>query len=172
MKSPHILSSVHDLASCARSAQTTQEKISSLHLRLSCHNTRPSFHSQDRPRCRPDDSCRSHILNSTSFAIRFHAESGSGQLEQIFHWTSPHSIIVGLLLPTAVIWNVIRKRSAWQHRQDHIDHSHTDPEPATRLAHVPHVPDKYTAICCCLCNRRETRCHHPWAPTHWWSKAC
>ena len=41
---------------------------------------------------RPDNSCRSHARNSTSFAMRFHAESGSGHLlvmlELIFHWTS------------------------------------------------------------------------------------
>ena len=33
--------------------------------------------------------------------------------------------------------NGIRKRSARQHRQHHKDLSHTDPEPAARLAHIP-----------------------------------
>ena len=63
-------------------------------------------------------------------------------------------------------------------RQDRDDHSHTDPfflEPAIRLACVPHVPGWHTTVSCCLYNRGETRCHHPWAPTHWthwWSYGC
>ena len=35
-------------------------------------------HRQDRPRCCPDDSCKSLTRKPTSFATRFHAESGSG----------------------------------------------------------------------------------------------
>ena len=54
----------------------------------------------------------------------------------------------------------IHKRPARQHHQDHNDHSHTDPEPAARLAHIPHVPDQYTAIFCCVCNRGKSRRHH------------
>ena len=85
MKSPHLLSSVHDLAICTRSAQTSHKEedfITTSQTTVSQYSAELS-HRQDRPHCRPDDSCRSHnpqFHNSASFAIRFHAESGSGYL--------------------------------------------------------------------------------------------
>ena len=44
MKSPHLLSSAHDLACCTRSAQASHSEkvVSSLQLRLSSHDTRPA----------------------------------------------------------------------------------------------------------------------------------
>ena len=129
------------------------------------HYSAELSHRQDRPRCRPDDSCRSRIRNSASHAIRFHTESRSG------HFLMMRELIVHLdvvtqyprRFPSADFTHLtigIRKRSARQHLQDHNDHSHTDPEPAARLAHILHVPDWYTSILCCLCNRGESRRHH------------
>ena len=82
MKSPHLLSSVHDLAICTRSDQTSHKEedfITTSQTVVSQYSAELS-HRQDGPRCRPDDSCRSHIRNSASHAISFHAESGSGHL--------------------------------------------------------------------------------------------
>ena len=57
-----------------------------------------------------------------------------------FHLTSPRSILGGLFLLTAVIWNGNSRWYTWQLRQDHYDHSHTNPESVIRLAYVSHVP--------------------------------
>ena len=107
VKSPHF--PVHDLDISTRSVQASYKKedvITASQTVVSQHSAEFS-HRQDRPRCRPDDSCRSHTRNSTSFAQRFHAESGSGHLlmmlELIFHWTKLRSILIGFHLPTSVI---------------------------------------------------------------------
>ena len=144
MKSPHLLSSVHDLAICTRSAQTSHKEedfITTSQTVVSQYSAELS-HRQDRPRRRPGDSCRSRIRNST---IPHHTQQGSTQSPA---WTPSHDALSPFPLnvvtqhyrrsPSADfshLINGIRKRSARQHHQDHNDHSHTDPEPAARLAH-------------------------------------
>ena len=65
MKSPHLLSSAHDLAICTRSAQTSHKEedfITTSQTVVSRFSAELS-HRQDGPRCRPDDSCRPHARN-------------------------------------------------------------------------------------------------------------
>ena len=148
MKSPHLLSSVHDLAICTRSAQTSHKEedfITTSQTVVSQYSAELSDR-QDGPRCRPDESCRSHTRNYASYAIRFHAESGSGHLLMMLELTFSLDVVTqhshrSPSVGHSHLTNGIRKRSTRQHRQDHNDHSHTDPRPAGRLAHVPHVPD-------------------------------
>ena len=149
MKSPHLLSTVHDLATCTRSVQSShkEEDFITTSQTVVSQYSAELFHTDRIDRAAVQTILAgSHFRNSASHAIRFHVESGSGHLlmmlELIFHWTSvtQHS----RRSPSADfshLSNGIRKRSARQHHQEHNEHSHTDPEPAARLAHVPHVPD-------------------------------
>ena len=157
MKSQHLLSSVHDLVICTRSAQTwhkeedfittsqtvisqysaeffTQTGLTALPSRRFLQISYPQFH------------------NSASHARRFHAESGSGYFLRI--WIPSHDAWAHFPLDVVMqhsrrspsadfshLSNGIRKRSDRQHHEDHNGHSHTDPEPAARRAHIPHVPD-------------------------------
>ena len=80
MKSPHLLSSAHDVALCTRSAQTShKERISSLQLRLSSHDTRQLPTQTGWTALQSRRFLQTSCPQATPFATRFHAESGSGR---------------------------------------------------------------------------------------------
>ena len=139
IKSPHLLSTVHDLAICTRSVQSSQKRRFH-HYDSDCclNNTWPSFHTDriDRAAVSPTTlaalapaSHTSSISDCRSLASANHTSSisdcraldsanhtGSIRIPRSsqdlgypawcsssFHLTSPRSILVGLLLLTAVI---------------------------------------------------------------------
>ena len=126
MKSQHLLSTVHDLAICTRSVQSSQKRRFH-HYDSDCclNNTWPSFHTDrvDRAAVSPTtladlapashtsstSVCRSLASANHTSSIRIPRSSPDlgypAWCSNSFHLTSPRSILVGLLLLTAVIRN-------------------------------------------------------------------
>ena len=124
MKSPHLLSTVHDLASCTRAVQSSQKRRFH-HYDSDCclNNTWPSFHTDriDRAAVSPTtlaglapashtsstSVCR--FLGSANHTSSIRIPRSSPDLgypawcSSSFHLTSPRSILVGLLMLTAAI---------------------------------------------------------------------
>ena len=156
------LSTVHDLAIRARSAQSSQkEKISSLRLRLLSQQYLLSFHTDRIDRA---------AVSPTTLAVLAPASRTSSISVCKFHASANHTSSIRIprssqdlgypaLVSELVSFGISTQHSCrspsadcshlkWksqmvlpQHRQDRDDHSHTDPEPAIRLAYVSHVPD-------------------------------
>ena len=169
MKSLHLFSSAHDLATCTRSARTShkEEDFITTSQSLVSRNSAEFSHRQDRPRCRPDDSCRSHIRNSASFAIRFHTQSPD--LDTFSRCLSSFSIGRSYAAFSSVSFCRLQSSDQWDSQNGPPDNTvriaMTIPTQIQNQPLVSHifldVPDQYTAICCCLCNRGESRRHHP-----------
>ena len=124
------LSSAHDLAICTRSAQTShKERISSLQLRLSPHARKPHLIWITLSRCLSSFFIgrRHAAFSSVSFCRLQSSEMGFAN--------NP---------PVNTVRIAMTSRTQIQN-------------PATRLAHVPHVPDRYTAVFYYLCNCGESR---------------
>ena len=124
MKSPHLLSTVHDLAICTRSVQSSQKRRFH-HYDSDCclNNTWPSFHTDrfDRAAVSPTtlaalapvshtsstSVCRYHASANHTSSIRIPRSSPDlgypAWCSSSFHLTLPRSILIGLLLLTAVI---------------------------------------------------------------------
>ena len=137
-----------DLAICTRSGHTSHEDfIIAIQIVISLHSAEFSHRQWTALPSRRflQTSCQSPDLDTLSWC-----------LELIFLWTSPRSILVCLFLLTAVIQNGILV-----HLSTPSGSQSPSPQPAPPLAHVPHVSDQCMAMFCCLCNRGESRRHHP-----------
>ena len=130
MKSPQLLSTVHDLAFCTRSVQSSQKRRFH-HYDSDCclNNTWPSFHTDriDRaavsrttlaapaPGSHTSSTSVCGFLASANHTSSIRIPRSSPDLgypawcSSSFHLTSPRSILVGLLLLTAVILNGNRR---------------------------------------------------------------
>ena len=109
MKSPHLLSTVHDMAICTRSVQSSQNRRFHHYDSDCCLNkTWPCFHTDriDRAAVSPttlaDLASASHT-SSTRIPCSCPDLQYPAGCSSSFHLTSPRNIIVGLLVLTAVI---------------------------------------------------------------------
>ena len=104
MKSPHLLSSVHDLAICTRSAQTSHKEEDFITTSRTVAQYSAEFsHRMDRATVQ---RILADLISAIpQFRITRNKVSRRVQiwLELIFHWMQSRSILIGLPLPTSVI---------------------------------------------------------------------